>query len=728
MTELLAPAGDMNGALAAINSGADAVYLGLKSFSARASAENFDCDMLRRLCEYAHVLGVKIYVAVNTLVKQSELTDFIGEVVAAHNAGADALIIQDIFLGKYLKEVYPQLHLHLSTQAGVNNVYGARMAKRFGFERVILARETALKDIAEIAKVIETEVFVQGALCTCFSGQCYLSSFAGGNSGNRGRCKQPCRKQYAIDRQGYTEKAYALSLSDLSVGTDITKLIDAGVYSFKIEGRMRRPEYIAAAVKYYRGLIDGNDAGGGLSALKRTYNRGNYTKGLAFGQDKSFISRSVQGHLGEFCGNVEVVNGKYVCHSTMHCVQGDAFKVLRGGRELCGAVFGGVTRGGFFVNSQTRLINGDKIFITTDVRLNERLLSGRKLKKISVSLKIACGSAMSVAIDGKEYVSEFIPAPAVNRGLMEEDVLKCFCKVDGYPFEPEFTDISVIGEPFVPVSALNSLRRHAYSEHFKMLSCNSNETIGSILPLPIKRRCGKNSLTAIISGEFGGVGADIGILKPEDYRTVDIGAFGSFKGKKYLYLPPFFSGDDICGISDVLKEFDGVYCDGYWAWELCLESGTKLFAGCGFNLSNDVALSMLDSEYVALSKELTLNECQPLFSDNTFYLSAGDIKVMDIIYCPFEKSCKSCDKRLSYRLTDESGRRFSLRRYSASSCRFELFNCDRLICMQQQTGRLLDCSLGDARMIGDAMAANDGEKLRKLFKNYTAGHSKNPVH
>ena len=139
MTELLAPAGDMNGALAAINSGADAVYLGLKSFSARASAENFDCDMLRRLCEYAHVLGVKIYVAVNTLVKQSELTDFIGEVVAAHNASADALIIQDIFLGKYLKEVYPQLHLHLSTQAGVNNVYGARMAKRFGFERVILA-------------------------------------------------------------------------------------------------------------------------------------------------------------------------------------------------------------------------------------------------------------------------------------------------------------------------------------------------------------------------------------------------------------------------------------------------------------------------------------------------------------------------------------------------------------------------------------------------------------
>ena len=152
------------------------------------------------------------------------------------------------------------LCLHLSTQAGVCNALGAKYAKELGFSRVILARETRLADIVEIAKIIETEAFVQGALCTCFSGQCYLSSFAGGNSGNRGKCKQPCRKRYKIDRAGFDEYAYRISLSDLCVGEDIQKLTEAGVSSFKIEGRMRRPEYVASAVAYYRALIDGKKA------------------------------------------------------------------------------------------------------------------------------------------------------------------------------------------------------------------------------------------------------------------------------------------------------------------------------------------------------------------------------------------------------------------------------------------------------------------------------------
>ncbi len=254
MSEILAPAGGENSAISAINAGADAIYLGLDKFSARSSAENFGADRLLKICQYAHAFGVKVYVALNTLVKDSELNEFISSAVGAWNAGADALIIQDIFLGKFLKENFPNMRLHLSTQAGTCNIYGARLAKKYGFERVILARETKLTDIAEISKIIETEAFVQGALCTCFSGQCYLSSFAGGNSGNRGKCKQPCRKQYAIDRKGFEDKAYRLSLADLCVGEKIDEYISAGVTSFKIEGRMRRPEYVAAAVNYYRNI------------------------------------------------------------------------------------------------------------------------------------------------------------------------------------------------------------------------------------------------------------------------------------------------------------------------------------------------------------------------------------------------------------------------------------------------------------------------------------------
>ena len=193
MSEILAPAGGENSAFAAINAGADAIYLGLDKFSARSSAENFNRENFIKICKYARAFGVKVYVALNTVVKDRELTGFFNSVEEAWNNGADALILQDLFLGKFLKQRFPQLKLHLSTQAGTCNSLGAQLAKESGFDRVILARETKLSDIAEIAKIIETEVFVQGALCTCFSGQCYMSSFAGGNSGNRGKCKQPCK-------------------------------------------------------------------------------------------------------------------------------------------------------------------------------------------------------------------------------------------------------------------------------------------------------------------------------------------------------------------------------------------------------------------------------------------------------------------------------------------------------------------------------------------------------
>ncbi len=284
--EILAPAGNEQCAYAAINAGCDALYLGLESFSARSAAENFSADSLEKLCLYAHALGVKVYAALNTVVKQNEVQSFADCAVTACNAGADALILQDIFLGGELKKVYPDLTLHLSTQAGVCNAYGAVMARDYGFSRVIAARETTLEDLAAISSVIECEAFVQGALCSCFSGQCYFSSFAGGNSGNRGRCKQPCRKKYEWNREAFGSAAYRLSLSDLCVGEDIKKYIDAGVASFKIEGRMRRPEYVAAAVKYYRKLIGGTASPQDMTNLKRAYNRGNYTRGLAFGQDK----------------------------------------------------------------------------------------------------------------------------------------------------------------------------------------------------------------------------------------------------------------------------------------------------------------------------------------------------------------------------------------------------------------------------------------------------------
>lgn len=724
-TELLAPAGDISSAYAAINSGADAIYTGLKSFSARASADNFNVNDLWALCEYAHALDVRVHVALNTLVKQSEVENFISCAVAAHNAGADALIIQDIYLGKYLKRTYPQMCLHLSTQAGVNNVYGARQAKEYGFDRVILARETPFEEIEKIAKIIQTEVFVQGALCTCFSGQCYLSSFAGGNSGNRGRCKQPCRKMYSVDREGFGQQSYAISLSDLSVGEDILKLSDAGVYSFKIEGRMRRPEYVAAAVSYYRSILGGEDNKDALSELKRTYNRGNYTRGLAFGQDKSFISSAVQGHIGEFCGVIEVKNGNYVCHSTMQCAQGDAFKILRNGKEVCGATFAGNTKDGFCLNSRVRLKSGDKAFITTDARLNAELLSRKKLRPVTLSVYISEGDNMRAEIDGMVFESQFVPSAALSRAVSRDDIIRCFDKVDTYPFEIDYCVINISGNPFVPASALNQFRRETYAAYFARISSSGNRPIEGGEKVSLPANVGVNSRTAVIARDLRGVKADIGILKPDDYSYIDINKINEFDGQKYLFLPPFINGQALENIKPALNFFDGVYCDGYWAEQFCRELNIKLFAGTGFNIANSLSLSQVKADFIALSKEITLAEARPLSGENTFYLTAGDIKVMDMIYCPFGKTCKTCDRRDCYSLTDEDGRTFPLRRYKAGECRFELFNCANLISPQNFTGALADCTLCAPPKVLSAL--NDGEKLKKIFKSYTSGHAKNPV-
>lgn len=684
MCEILAPAGGKSSAYAAINAGADAIYLGLDRFSARSSAENFDNENFSEICRYAHALGVKVYVALNTVVKDGELEGFISAVAEAWNNGADALIIQDLYLGKYLKQRFPQLRLHLSTQAGTCNEYGAYLAKQSGFDRVILARETKLADIAAISKIIETEAFVQGALCTCFSGQCYMSSFAGGNSGNRGKCKQPCRKLYSIDREGFEDFAYRLSLSDLCVGENINEYIAAGVTSFKIEGRMRRPEYVAAAVGYYKNKTS-------LSALKRTYNRGNYTKGLAFGQDKSFISSAVQGHLGEFAGTVKVENSKYICISSLKFGKGDGFKILRGGKEVGGGAFGGEVKGGFIINTRDRLKNGDKAFVTTDAALNDKLLSEKKLRKINIKIQFFAGKPARAEIDGKKFYGAQLLERAKLRPLSQEDIRRCFEKVDVYPFIPDI-EVQTDGV-FVPASALNSFRRTVYFEYFNNISHTSNApvtTSGFTPPKVIKR---KNPKTAVISADLRYVKAYIGILKTDDYSADAGPLLKGFEGEKFLYVPPFVSGAEIQKICVAAQKFDGIYCDSYFGQTLSEKLGKKFFAGCGFNLTNCISISMCYADYICLSKELTLREAENLSAGNVFYLSEGNIKVMDLIYCPFEKKCSSCDRRTQYTFTDSDGRKFPLRRYRIDECRFEVFNCADLSVGESSAGRLKDLTL-----------------------------------
>lgn len=733
MLEILAPAGNTECADVAIQNGANAIYLGLGNFSARQAAENFDVQAFREIVEKAHFFGVKVYVALNTIAKNTEVNDFLSSAILAWNMGADALILQDIFLGKLLKERYPDMVLHLSTQAGVCNTEGAKVAKEYGFSRVILARETPLLEIKEIAQIIETEVFVQGALCTAFSGQCYFSSFAGGNSGNRGRCKQPCRKLYTYNRNGNTEKTYALSLSDLCVGEDIQKLIDAGVVSFKIEGRMRRAEYVAAAVIYYRSLLDGSTNNENiLSDLKRTYNRGNYTKGLAFGQDKRFLSTAIQGHIGEKVGVVKVVNGKFLVESRFKPQNGDGFKILRDGKEIGGAFYVKTEGKCFVISSKIRLKNGDGVFITTDTALNARLLAKKRKTQVGVSLYFHEGENPIVECNGIVVRGENPLQTAKNQALTVEDLKTCFLKTDDLPITVQFKKIDIQGNSFIPKSELNGLRRSLYEKVYKLERINAQYDF-EMIPLP--KIEGVNHKTAVISNNFDGLETDIAIYKADDYNAPLPSSFLSGNFEKYLYYPAFLTEKDLLALSKRLTEgdIDGIYAENYGGIAFAKAHNLKLFAGTGFNLINSLSISELLKEdcvaYYAVSKEANQEEMKDLLGEKAFTLSSGNIKVMDLCYCPFGKTCSICDKKAVYDLTDESGRVFPVRRYLTAdgSCRFEVYNCADLIGIGgKNAGKLLDLTLVENKKL--AYLSKDEESAqKKVYANPTSGHYKRGV-
>ncbi len=798
MREILAPAGSLESAYAAINAGADAIYLGMKAFSARSSAGLSD-DNFIKVMQYAHAFGVKVHVALNTFIKEDELEDFLNDALYCWNCGADALILQDIWLGAYIHERFPQITLHLSTQAGVCNVYGARLAKRMGFSRVIVARETPLEDIREIASVIETECFVQGALCTCFSGQCYLSSFIGGYSGNRGRCKQPCRKKYTISRPGYEEESYKLSLADLCVGEDIGKLIDAGVSSFKIEGRLRRPEYVSAAVHYYRSILDGASAAEvekRFHDMARTYNRGDYTKGLGFGpQPKDFISSQVQGHMGEYVGTIHI--SLYGRHAGYECIAdtkgkartasartasskpdgktdgadsgkvsagkdeyefsaGDGFKIFRRGkdglREVGGGAFSGKTEKGCKISSNSVLRDGDLDYITTDASLNEHLLSEKRLLDTEISAYFFAGSKAKVVINGREYFSDEVLQPAVKQPLKAADIEACFMKTDTMPFDVRFDDVAT-DNVFIAKSALNEFRRQVYSRYYNDISSvNDSSSVNDISS--VKREemsCDdwglrnrktqqetfkdaskyadkKAEKTAVICGHqnvnYDDIYADIIIVKPADYTNSDFCGLKDKSKESYLYLPAYMPEKELKIVKPLIGRFDGIFCEGTYGIELAKELGVKLFTGPGFNVTNSIAVAALEkeAEHITLSKELTTAEQAKIATEKTFCLTAGRIKVMDLVYCPFGRNCATCDKAPMYFLDDEEGRIFWMDRYKIADCHFEIFNCKDLAAYEGDGSKLYDLTFYDAPQVSGYI--HSGKKPSEIFKNYyTRGHS-----
>lgn len=339
--ELLAPAGGKEQFIAAVENGADAIYMGGSSFNARIGAENFTIKDMEEAVDYGHLRGVNTYITMNTLMDDSSLPFAMKQVDKLYRIGVDAIIIQDLGLGELIKRQFPKMPLHFSTQGTVYNSLGAREIKNLGYERVVLAREMTLKEIQECASEnIETEVFIHGALCFCYSGQCQLSRYMGGRSGNKGVCAQPCRLLYNNEKG---ESIYALSPKDLSLIDYLKELSDIGVTSLKIEGRMKSPQYVATVVGIYRKYLDALEKNGNYKVsssdrekLAQVFNRGSFTEAHIEGRLKqSIFSGEIAKNQGIYVG--EIISKKHnkgLCdaHLSKSINIGDILEI-RGGKN-----------------------------------------------------------------------------------------------------------------------------------------------------------------------------------------------------------------------------------------------------------------------------------------------------------------------------------------------------------------------------------------------------------
>jgi putative protease len=318
--ELLAPAGSLEAFFAAMEKGADAVYAGLRDFSARAKAKNFTLDQMERMLAYAHGRSRKIYVTLNTLVKENELPRLVDSLSALEGMGVDGIIIQDLAVARLAREFFPRLPLHASTQMTIHNSLGVRQLAELGFERAVLARELHIDEIREIAGAsrIGIECFIHGALCFSISGQCYFSSFLGGHSGNRGRCAQPCRRQYRYRGK----EGYYFSTNDFSSIDMLPQLAEAGVCSFKIEGRMKSAEYVASVVGAYRLALDAPErkraeaVAEAKELLKLSFGRVPTRGFLASAAPTDIATPSLKGATGRFLGEIRTIRGGRITFET----------------------------------------------------------------------------------------------------------------------------------------------------------------------------------------------------------------------------------------------------------------------------------------------------------------------------------------------------------------------------------------------------------------------------
>ena len=482
--ELLAPAGSVEALYAAVHAGCDAVYLSGKKYGARSFANNFSDSEIIDAVKYCHLYGVKVYVTVNTIIYENEVDDFINYVDFLHSNNVDAIIMQDLGMIDLVRKMYPNLEVHISTQAHVHNLEGVKFFEELGVKRVVLARETSIDDIKRIRQNcdVDIEVFVHGALCISYSGQCLMSSLIGGRSGNRGACAGCCRLPYdlVVDDKVINRDKYLLSTRDLMTLDHVGELVHAGIDSFKIEGRMKRPEYVYLVVSLYRKAIDSYFELGyvdinsfDIKEMKKLFNR-EFTSGFLF-NEKYIVNQKRPNHIGIEIGKViDYKKGKVFIKLSDDLNINDGIRIV-GVRDV-GQIITRMSVNGVSVKSGH---SGDIVsFFCDDVRKNSIVLKttdyeqlnniNNKIKecvrKVSISglIRLNEGKPLYFELfDGKNRVSYSMGMVecAKKVPISRDQIIKQISRLGDTVFSLDKIDVIMDDFIFVPVSILNDLRR-----------------------------------------------------------------------------------------------------------------------------------------------------------------------------------------------------------------------------------------------------------------------------
>ena len=665
MTELLAPAGNMEALRAAVSNGCDAVYLGLEKFGARAYSDNFTIESLAEAIDYAHLRDVKIYVTMNTIVFEDEIADMQEQLEQLNAIGVDGIIVQDLAVFDYVAGNFVDMEVHCSTQMGIDDLEGTLLFKEMGADRVVMAREVDIADVKQIRKAakIPIEVFVHGALCVSYSGNCLMSGLIGYRSGNRGRCVGSCRKPYELlDRETGLSfgTSYLLSMKDLNTIDHIEEL--KSIDSLKIEGRMKEPAYVANVVKRYREALDGDIRQTDKDALQKTFNR-TYTEGYMFGEEPGNITNIQRpNNFGYEIGKVRgSYKGMYEIALTKTLHQNDIIRIDHENEDVNLSVARLYDRDGMLINQadktcyikiKEKLSPGDVVYKTKDYLFYKELEADldKEFRRFPLDLKVYAYPGAALVIDAEGfglqylYESEEILEEAVNNPTDREQVVKHLSRLGDTVFtlgDVEFESYNA----FVPAKLLNSARRQIVQGLYDAKLAKWKKRMKEDVP--------RESIA-------------FPLQKP--YLTATVTTQEQYDACKACGIKDVYFDNIIRRNQNVYEDREGELLLGGYGGIYRYRDTNPFVTDYSLNVVNATScydLYRLGAKRVTLSYELNRRQIQELIASYE-EVNGGNPALEMIVYgrapllftkyCPLKKmgQCGSCRKR-SYELKDEYG-------------------------------------------------------------------------